>query len=190
MKKIALAVSLLFCGITFGQEEIKPKIESGMYNRTSIGVLIGKEISGSLQTSMGYRFTGGWELGLALGFEDRSIRNAPLMLDMRKSFMMKKSSAIQPFVAIQAGAILGTQNNNYYYYPYEKQQGYTGGISIGVTNYYTKHLGMTLSLGYRFSQVSGYYYYPYYLAYIDLAYYPEQLRDLHRFEVRFGISLR
>lgn len=187
MKKIAFAFSILFCGLAFGQDEIKPKIESGMYNRTNLGVLVGKEISGSFQTSMGYRFTGGWELGLALGFEDRSIRNAPLMLDMRKSFMLKKSSSIQPFVALQAGAMLGSQNTNYY--PYEKEQGYTGGISIGVTNYYTKHLGMTLSLGYRFSQVSGYYYYPY-LYYVDLMYYPEQLRDLHRFEVRFGISLR
>jgi hypothetical protein len=188
MKKIAFAVSLLLCGIAFGQDEIKPKIESGIYSRTNLGVLVGKEISGSFQTSMGYRFTGGWELGLALGFEDRSIRNAPLMLDMRKSFQLKKSSSIQPFVAIQAGAILGSQNA-YYYYPYEKQQGYTGGISIGVTNYYTKHLGMTLSLGYRFSQVSGYIYYPY-LLYADYLYYPEQIRDLHRFEVRFGISLR
>lgn len=188
MKNKALIITFILSNLAIGQEEIKPKIESGMYNRTSIGVLIGKEISGSLQTSMGYRFNGGWELGLALGFEDRSIRNAPLMLDMRKSFQLKKSSSIQPFVAIQAGAILGSQNV-YYYYPYEKQQGYTGGISIGVTNYYTKHLGMTLSLGYRFSQVSGYNYYPY-LYYVDYLYYPEQIRDLHRFEVRFGISLR
>ena len=189
MKNKALIITFLLSNLAFGQEEMNPKIESGMYNRTNLGVLVGKEISGSLQTSMGYRFTGGWELGLALGFEDRSIRNAPLMLDMRKSFQLKKSSSIQPFVALQAGAILGTQNNNNYYYPYEKQQGYTGGISIGVTNYYTKHLGMTLSLGYRFSQVSGYYYYPYYLTYVDFIYY-QQLRDLHRFEVRFGISLR
>lgn len=189
MKNKALIITLFLTNFAFGQDVTTPKIESGMYNRTSIGVLIGKEISGSLQTSMGYRFTGGWELGLALGFEDRSIRNAPLMLDMRKSFQLKKSSAIQPFVALQAGAILGTQNNNFYYYPVDKQQGYTGGISIGVTNYYTKHLGMTLSLGYRFSQVSGYNYYPY-LYYVDYLYYPEQIRDLHRFEVRFGISLR
>lgn len=160
MKNKALIMTFILTNFAFGQDAITPKIESGMYSRTNLGVLVGKEISGSFQTSMGYRFTGGWELGLALGFEDRSIRNAPLMLDMRKSFMLKKSSSIQPFVAIQAGAILGSQNV-YYYYPYEKQQGYTGGISIGVTNYYTKHLGMTLSLGYRFSQVSGYYY-PYY----------------------------
>lgn len=188
MKKLALVVSIFLIGNAYGQVEIKPKIEAGMYNRTNIGVLVGKEITGSIQTSMGYRFRGGWELGLALGFEDRSIRNAPMMLDMRKSFQLNKSSSIQPFVALQAGAILGSQNGNYYY-PYEREQGYTGGVSIGVTNYYTKHLGMTLSLGYRFSQVSGYYYYPY-LYYVDLMYYPEQLRDLHRFEVRFGISLR
>jgi hypothetical protein len=186
MKTVIIIAALCFAQQLFAQAETipAPTLKGGIYNRTSLGILAGEESSNiSFMSSNGYRFKNNIELGVGLGLE-RSYYSwkAPLFLDMRYNFKLKKAASTFPFVSLIGGYEAGLNN-------YTRSRGGFGNASIGLTHYFTDHIGITTSLGYRYSyseEDNQYYCF-------DLIYYPypsTTIKELHRFEMRIGLAIR
>lgn len=115
----------------------------GFYNRTSLGVLGGSEIGISLRTVNGYSFNRHWEAGFGLGI-DRFVWTPyiPIFLEGRYSFF---TGATRPFISAHAGYELPLRNLEF------NKGGLTTGLDLGVTHYFSNHVGISTSAGYRFA---------------------------------------
>jgi opacity protein-like surface antigen len=153
----------------------------GYYGRVTTGILTGDYSSRSFQMTNGFRI-GQTDVGFGIGYETYNhIRYAPLFLESRRHFLKGRNT--QPFVGITAG-YLASLSQNYYYT--ENRNGFTAGASVGLTHYFTKHLGITSSIGYRYlyAQDNNYYYH------MSILPMPMNLREMHRLEVRIGVAFR
>lgn len=133
----------------------------GFYNVTDIGFLPGRNnYSGvftvSAQTSCGYRINPNISLGAGVGLENFEVALAPLFGEAR--FNLLKGS-FSPFLAVKGGYALPMNN----YKDANDDWMYKGGpmfsSAIGIRNYFSSHMGMTVSLGYRYQQSSFTQYY-------------------------------
>ena len=173
---------LLFTALTgFSQADSTAgtKHPSGYYGRATAGVLAGEYSNMSFQFANGFRL-GQTEIGLGLGYESYyGSRFAPMFLESRYHFLRKKST--QPFVGVSA-AYLASLNQSYYY---NTRNGYSFGGSIGITHYFTKHVGVSSSIGYRYIATQEQQQYMYLM-------YPPTIvqREMHRLELRVGIVFR
>ena len=185
MKRIILITALLFSGLSvWSQTEntatITPKAKGGYYGRGSLGLLIGESSSGSAQISNGYAFGCGLDVGIGLAYENYNYtRFAPLFLETRYHFGKRNT---KPFVGLMSGYMAGL--NQYY-----NARGFTAGLQVGITHYFTKHFGISSSVGYRYvvTQSTNIYY-------MDLhTFAPPTTPDntnIHRIEARLGIVIR
>jgi hypothetical protein len=176
---LTLLLFAALCLNSWSQTEI-PKI--GYYGRASVGVLTGEYSSVSLNVANGIS-VGHVDLGLGLGLEvhDQSTY-APILVESRYNF---GKGATQPFIGVGGGYLAAvSQINNYQY-----QGGYTLGANIGMTHYFSKHFGITTTLGYRFSYTHNRF--PEWM-YVDPGFAPDYnvIRDMHRIEVRLGVAFR
>jgi hypothetical protein len=181
MKRLFTILSFTaLCLTTYSQTET-PKI--GYYSRASVGVLTGRRSTASLQVANGISLKH-TDLGLALGLEvhDRT-GYAPIMLESRYNF---GDGATQPFIGINGGYLASLSGNNYT--PY--RGGYTMGVSVGITHYFTRHFGITTAIGYRYSFTNADV--PYWVNIEDEwpTYGQNVILDQHRFEFRVGIHFR
>ncbi len=182
MKRILLITTVLLSSISaWGQaEEIAPKAKGNYYGRGSVGLLIGDLSSGSAQISNGFSFRNGLDVGLGLGYENYNYsRYAPLFVETRYHFGKRET---KPFVGLMTGYMAGLNQ-------YDRAHGLTAGFQVGITHYFTKHFGITTSLGYRYILArSNNIYYTQLHMYIM----PPQVEDanIHRIEARFGIVIR
>jgi hypothetical protein len=173
---------LLFIGLCLGascQPTQGPPI--GYYGRVSVGILTKDYSTLSLQVANGISL-GHVDLGLGLGLETHDHSSyVPILVESRYNF---GKGTTQPFIGVCGGylAALGQVNN------YDYQGGYTGGANIGITHYFSKHIGITTTLGYRFSHTHNRF--PDWV--MDPGFYPDYnvIRDMHRFEIRLGIAFR
>jgi len=155
---------------------------NGFYHRSGVGVLAGTSSNLSFTMSNGIRMKNGWENGFGFGIERYyGVYCAPLFVESRVNFLRNKIANTEFFTGIMGGyqSVLGN---------YRKGEGYTGGISVGMTHYVTKHAAIYTSLGYRYVWLkSDYNYYPY--AMMDLIYYPGyyETSEIHRIELRVGL---
>lgn len=145
----------------------------GFYNRTSLGVLGGSEIGISLRTVNGYSFNRHWEVGLGLGL-DRFLWTPyiPIFVEGRYSLF---TGATRPFVSAHAGYELPLRNLEF------NKGGLTTGIDLGVTHYFSNHLGISTSAGYRFAILKENSQW-----WDDFA----TISQISRFEIRLGLVFR
>jgi len=155
-------------------EKFVPTVSrNGFYNRSTIGVMGGDQLSPSLQTVNGFAFKDHWELGLGMGIEQFYWnRYIPVFLEGRYSFLKKLTT---PFVSINAGYELPVANFN------SSKGGFTAGIQVGVTHYFSNHVGISLSTGYRFASLK-----------VVNTWWDdfETIQQINRFEVRLGFVFR
>jgi hypothetical protein len=185
MKRIILITTLLLSGLSaWGQTEnsatITPKAKGGYYGRGSVGLLIGEFASGSAQISNGYSFGNRLDVGIGLGYENYNYeRFVPLFLETRYHFGKRET---KPFVGLMSGYLAGL-NQDF------NAKGFTAGLQFGITHYFTKHFGISSSVGYRYvvTQSTNIYY-------MDLhtfaPYTTPDNTNIHRIEARFGIVIR
>lgn len=181
MKRIILLTTLLITGLSAWSqvEEIAPKAKGNYYGRGSVGLLIGEFASGSAQISNGYAFGNGLDFGIGLGYENYNYeRFVPLFLETRYHFGKRET---KPFVGLMSGYMAGLQRYN------SNVKGFTAGFQLGVTHYFTKHFGITTSLGYRYSMLQSTVLY--YLE-VHVPNPPIENENIHRIEARFGIVIR
>jgi hypothetical protein len=182
MKRISSI--LLFTGLclnAFSQTPPTPKI--GYYSRASAGVLTGDHSSMSVQVANGISLRH-VDVGLGLGLEMHDQTGyTPIFIESRYNF---GNGSTQPFAGI-CGGYLATLNNNMYNDPY--RGGYTMGAQIGMTHYFSKHFGISTTLGYRFSFTNNTY--PHWADVSMWSYYGQNvIWDKHRIEVRVGVHFR
>ncbi len=161
-------------------ETIAPKTKGNYYGRGSVGLLIGEFASGSAQISNGYAFGCGLDVGIGLGFENYNYtRFAPLFLETRYHFGKHET---KPFVGLMTGYMAGLNQ-------YDKVRGFTAGLQVGMTHYFTKHIGISTSVGYRYVMTeSTNIYYTQLHQFAPYQYIENQ--NIHRIEARFGLVIR
>lgn len=181
MKRVLLIAVLSLYGFsTWSQvDSIAPKVKGNYYGRGSLGLLVGEFASGSAQLSNGYSFRNGLDVGLGLGYENYNYeRFVPLFIETRYNFGKRET---KPFVGLMAGYMAGLQRFN------PNVKGFTTGLQLGVTHYFTKHFGITTSLGYRYSLMRSTILY--YLE-VHVPNPPVEYETIHALEARFGIVIR
>lgn len=115
----------------------------GFYNRTSIGILSGESFDASLRVVNGFALNRHWELGLGLGLESmRWDGYIPVFLEAR--YAVFKGST-RPYLGVHAGYEMPVRNMQF------DKGGFSGGVEFGVTNYFSRHIGISTSIGYRYS---------------------------------------
>lgn len=155
---------------------------NGFYHRSSAGIVAGTSSNLSFHTSNGIRMKNGWENGFGFGVERYyGIYTAPIFLESRINFFGNKIANTEFFTGIMGGyqSVLGN---------YRTGEGYTGGLSIGMTHYLTEHTAIYTSLGYRYVWLKAdYNYYPYML--MDMMYSPGyyETSEIQRIELRIGL---
>jgi hypothetical protein len=140
------------------RKPIVPKTK-GYYNITGLGLNLGNNY-GSLSASAGFYMVNGWQwnkhlmTGLGVGLEhlDRAVR-VPLTIDTRWKF---GEGTITPYVGLNAGYTLSGRSNNYYYYDRggvnstQNKGGVTTGAQVGFMAQVAPHMGLNVSVGYRY----------------------------------------
>lgn len=177
MKQFILLFFLIGSGILLAQRDSVSSGNLPIYGRFNFGILTGERASASLQMVSGMRFGKHFETGMGFGFENHYYSGyAPLFAEAR--YVLGKGES-QPFIDVMGGYMASLnqfQTGN---------GGYTIGSHIGVTHYFTKHFGITATIGYRYVQLNNRYYYLWnessqqYMTY-----------HLNRFEMRIGIAFR
>ncbi|MBN4051266.1 hypothetical protein JYU16_00470 [bacterium AH-315-M05] len=131
--------------------------EKGYYNITDIGMLAGRDVyqnkySFSFLILNGYQFKNRLSLGLGIGLEILDIPLAPVLLDIRYSFLKGKFT---PFLAIKGGYSIPLVN----YYDNGNNPKYKGGYLIGsvigIRNYFTDNSAIVFSVGFRHQQLKS-----------------------------------
>lgn len=176
MKKILICLCCLLTVTVHAQMENL----QGFYHRSSGGIVAGSSSNLSFMTSNGIRLKNGWENGFGFGIERYyGTFTSPLFIESRMNFLGKKLGNTELFTGIMGGyqSVLGN---------YRKGEGYTAGLSIGMTHYLGNHAAIYTSLGYRYVWLKTNEYYPYYT--MDYIYLPEyyETSEIHRVELRVG----
>ena len=145
----------------------------GFYNRTSLGVLGGDFFSPSLHIVNGYSFNSHWEAGFGLGLETFTWSGyVPLFLEGRYTVLDGRTS---PYASVMAGYEMPTTQWSY------NKGGFTTGLQVGMTHYFSDHVGIVTSIGYRFA----------YLKEVNWWWEEwETIRLANRYEMRFGFVFR
>ena len=184
--KISLLFMLLAMYATSQNESSKEKSIS-FYNSTSIGIMPINEKSGS--TNMftlvnGIQFNNRISLGLGVGIESTEYwigGNMPLFIEGRYAFTKKPNSF---YFAMMTGYLMSLENSNR-----NNNYGITAGASLGVNVFTGKHIGISTSMGYRFSHIIGQYSYLAYYYHVGNYYHHKQV-DLNKFELKVGFIIR
>ena len=164
----------------FTQEEVAstekfiPTVSrKGFYNRSTVGVMGGDSFSPSLQVVNGYSFNSHWDTGVGIGFEQFYFNKyIPLFIEGKYSLLNRTTS---PFVSMIAGYQMPLSNFH------ANKGGFTGGVQLGITHYFSNHLGISTSAGYRFAHLKVMN-----MWWDDFA----TIQQINRFEVRVGLVFR
>ncbi len=181
MKQIILITTLLLLGFSAWSqtEEIAPKVKGNYYGRGSVGLLMGEMSSGSAQISNGYAFSRGLDVGVGLAYENYNYtRFAPIFVETRYNFGKRET---KPFVGLMGGYMAGLNQ-------YNNARGFTAGLQAGITHYFTKHFGISTSVGYRYVMTESTNVYT--QLHLFAPYPAMQNANIHRIEARLGIVIR
>jgi len=151
---------------------------SGYFCRIDGGIIGGSsDASPSLHVVNGYAVNNRWQFGVGLGIEALDWNaHIPIFADAR--FHILKKSRSTPFIYATSGYAMPMSNWD------QNKGGYTGGCGIGMSHsfqFYGQVFGLTTSMGYRFGWIrsaNGWW--------DDFI----TVRQLNRFEIRFGFTIR
>jgi len=152
-----------------------------IYSTISLGYMPGVNTGNSLHIINGYRFNNHWNLGIGVGKESIEYNDyIPLFLYGQYNLF---ESSTTPFLSLMAGYEMPLNNNAF------NRGGFTTGAQIGINHYFSKHIGLTTSVGYRF----GYFENEQSNWNPQGIWWPEPvitIRELNRFEFRFGLVFK
>lgn len=188
MKNILIGVfSVLFVSITFAQNEsklntvdkIKPvQSVSKFYSSVTVGFMPGQELSKSFHIINGYKFNSHLQAGIGLGVEDIAHNGySPLFLHGQYNLFKKSTS---PFISVMVGYEMALSDQE------QNKGGFTTGAQFGVNHYFSEHIGLTTSVGYRY----GYFKQEYNSGWWGGGETITTIREINRFEFRFGLVFK
>jgi len=175
-----LLVSLILSLNIFSQSDIETSDESKIYTSVTGGFMPALHVSKSLHIINGYKINKHWQVGIGFGKEDVSnIEYLPMFLHGQYN-LLKKSTT--PFVAVLAGyemPLSGNLNN---------KGGFTTGLQVGLNHFFSNHVGITTSVGYRYAYFKNILsiYGGWELPYQNTV----QIREINRLEFRFGLVFK
>ncbi len=184
-KTISIVIlTILFVQTVFAQNSEKPKSSPKLsyVGQLSAGVLGGDETSRVLHVKNGISFTNHFYATIGLGIERYySAQYMPIFFDFRYNVLNRKTT---PFVSVSSGYLQPLVSNSYYS---NNKGGFTGGAKIGVSHFFSEHVGLETSLGYRYSKVERQ---DIYYAW-DLIYNPYTTEyNMNRFELSVGLIFK
>ena len=181
MKNSLLLVALITSLNLFSQSDTNNTIskESKIYTSITGGLMPASHLSKSFHVINGYKFNNHWQVGIGFGAEDFANKGyLPMFLHGQYNLLKKHTT---PFVAVLAGYEMPLSGN------YNNKGGFTAGLQVGLNHYFSNHVGITTSVGYRY----GYFeqqniYGGWELPYKNTT----QIREINRFEFRFGLVFK
>ena len=185
-------ISLLFMLLAMyakSQNEMSKEKSITFYNATSIGIMPINDKTGPtnmLTIVNGVQFNNRISVGLGFGIEKTSYwykKDLPLFIEGRYAFTQKPNSL---YISMMTGYLLSFDNQNR-----NDNYGITAGASLGINIFASKHVGISTSLGYRYSHVVGQTNDFYWNSFapggcLDL----NKQVDLNRFELKVGFIIR
>jgi hypothetical protein len=151
-----------------------------LYSSVSIGFMPGKLLSKGFHIINGYRINNHWQVGVGIGIEDHTqsvyASNSYAPLFLHGQYNLLKSSTT-PFLAVMAGYEMALSNQEY------NKGGFTTGAKVGVNHYFSDHVGLTTSVGYRYGYFKQKNQYGWWGTFTTI-------REINRFEFRFGLVFK
>lgn len=157
-----------------GIEKFVPKVSGkGVFVRAEIGIVGGPQVSPSIQIINGFSFNSHIDLGLGIGFETFGWNGyVPILSTFRYNLFEKHFT---PFIDVVAGYEMPLRNFN------SDKGGFTSGAKLGFTRQLGNRYAFSTSAGYRFA----------YLKEVNLWWDDfTTLREMHRFEIKFGLTFK
>jgi hypothetical protein len=189
MKNLSIAICLVLTSLSYGQKEENESSKINFYNQTSVGIITGQASNRSFQSTSGIVFNNRIGVGLGVGVEGFRYQDyVSLLLDGRYDLLKSRTG---PYLQVSSGFVLPTARM----YDYEYLHfGFATGISIGMNVFFTKHLAISTSLGYRFNfyQVPKTYWWGWGWGFDQVYDKGEDMEiyNLNRLELRVGITIR
>jgi len=113
-----------------------------IYSSVTFGYMPGNILGSSIQILNGYRFNNHWNVGIGIGKEKiENLNYVPLLLHGQYNLLKANTT---PFISVIVGYDLALDNNEY------NKGGFTTGAQIGINHYFSDHIGLTTSVGYRY----------------------------------------
>jgi len=169
----------------YSKQDVKSIIEydyvtykNKIYSFVTGGIMPAQVFSSSLHIINGYRFNKHWQAGVGVGTVNIANRGyLPMFLHGQFNFT---KSASTPFISAMAGYAMSLSNN-------KDEWGVTAGVQIGINQFFSDHLGLSTSIGYRY----GYFKEKNFNMWVGiplLEYYT--IREINRLELRIGLVFR
>jgi hypothetical protein len=149
-------------------------MRKGFYNRLSIGLLAGSDVSASFQVVNGYQWNEHWSTGFGIGLENPDWDpHVPLFLEGNYHFLKSQTG---PRLNLLAGYQLPTRSLG------DRKGGVTVGGKIGFDFAITRNIGLMTSVGYRYIHLESEFWNPWNSV--------VQIRDMNRLDFRVGFIFR
>ena len=150
---------------------------SKFYSSVNIGFMPANQVSRSFHVINGYKFKPNWQAGIGMGVEDiGGYGYIPLFLHGQYNLLTTKTT---PFLAVIVGYEMALNNQN------QNKGGFTTGAQLGLNHYFSDHVGLTTSVGYR---------YGYFKQNNNFGWWGGEptvtIREINRFEFRFGLVFK
>jgi hypothetical protein len=155
-----------------------------VYSILSVGIMPAQNLSRSFHIINGYRINSHWQLGIGIGIENVTSNyyqyNSYAPLFFHGQYNLLKSNTT-PFLAVIAGYEMALNNS---YSGDENNGGFTTGAKVGLNHYFSDHIGLTTSFGYRYgyfkqTYTNNWWFEP-----------TKTITEINRFEFRFGIVFK
>ena len=146
---------------------------SKFYSQLTVGLLPGQAVSPSFHMVNGFNMNQKWQFGVGMGVESFANNTyLPLFGQSRYNFM---SSLSTPFISVMAGYNFALRNTEF------NKGGFTTGLQIGLDHYFSDHVGLSTSVGYRYAYLK-----------INNAWWEDfsTIREINRLEFRLGIIFK
>lgn len=150
--------------------------EGKTYSILNVGFLPAQNVSRSLHIINGYRFNKHWQTGIGFGVEDiAGTSYIPMFMHGQYNFLTSNTT---PFVSVLVGYEMALSNQEY------NKGGFTTGAKVGINHYFSEHVGISTSFGYRYGYFKqensfGWWSTP-----------TTVIREINRFEFRFGLVFK
>lgn len=147
-----------------------------IYSSVTVGYMPGNALGSSLHVINGYRFNNHWNLGIGVGKERiENLNYIPVLLHGQYNLLKANTT---PFIAVIVGYDLALDN-------YEQSKGgFTTGAQIGLNHYFSDHIGLTTSVGYRYGYFKNEY------TNWGWQYPTTNIREINKLEFRFGLVFK
>jgi hypothetical protein len=146
---------------------------SKFYSSVTFGVMPSQQFSGSFHLINGYNLNSHWNLGLGVGLEGFGNRSyLPVFLHAKYNLLSTLST---PYITVISGYDLSLTDTEF------NKGGFTTGIQLGLDHFFSQHVGVSTSVGYRYAYLKT-----------QNSWWDDfvTVREVNRFEMRFGLIFK